>query len=408
MGLLGLFGTKQLESNVSVARAEQMFSERLLEEEKKLCKKCNSQRSAIIARLNEVRAAFAELGEKSPDEKRAEASKAVKDRFVEKAMTIISEFNAREFSSLSDIERFVAEIEKRIDEIRISPREAMHVRFFFEESSAKIAGQLNELVRAVGSLKKAISPLSQARIAVSGALGDYHGLKRTIAQTRQHISSIEKDRATALSRKISPKPFDPSGLNKLRAELKALESKRDLVWQALDSYFSGADKVLRKWAHVESEKDNLALIEKYLSSPHRAVFEDRSFRIKSILTKALSKSEEIKLEEKDVLKTENLLSMADEISRLRLEDEQMSKQIEFVRQMLKGEEILESQHKGDVDRARAIEKALSDQMTLEGNLRGEIERLDEESVKAKLRLEAELSKFLGQKVTIYDEVAVAD
>jgi exonuclease VII small subunit len=282
----------------------------------------------------------------------------------------------------------------------------VHVRFFFEEGSARIAALINDMMRTTSALKQAIAPLSGSRAAIENAFKAYGDCKQRIAGAKQKIESIERERATALSRKITPKPFDASGMNRLRAELKSLESRRDLIWQAVDSYFSGADKVLKKWLHAESEAGNKALILKYLESPHRAVTEDPKFRVREILAKALSKSEELQVDRRDILKTESLLSLLDEIGRLRTEDEQLTKQIDYVKQTVKSEEFLESQHRADVERARSVEKALAEQMRLEEALRGEISSYDEQSVQSRLRLEEELGKFLGMRLKLYDEVAV--
>lgn len=384
-----------------------MFLECFRHKEKNVCKKCNPRRSEVVALLSEIRAQLVELRNEKPEEERAVASSAVKDRFVERTLSLVTEFNAKEFSSLDDIERLVSEIEHRLEEVRLSPREAMHVRFFFEESSARLASNMNGLARSVSAIRQIAEPLIQVRSSIDGLFRSYTEAREGIKSAEARIAELEKERAIALSRKITPKPFDPTGLNKFRSELKALEAKRDLVWQALDSYFSGADRILKKWAYVESDKATVELINRYLASPHAAASADSGFRIRDILVKALAKSEELKVEERDIIKTEALLSaIADgEIARLCQEEEQLSKQIEYVRQMLKSEEFLESQYRTDIESAKAVEKTLAEHLELEEKLRQKIATLDKESSRIKLQLEEALGKFLGQKIRIYDEVA---
>ena len=251
-----------------------------------------------------IRSGFKELSKMLDDFKKIEArddlskaSVAAKNNFCDRAINILSKMPP----VTSD--EFVGEAYKIIDEINnTTPRQMMHMDFFFRDNVEKIVSKIKEIKQTLDEYQEFLS---------TNILSDIEKLRHEISSVKKseskigyiemNIKSIENDLNELKEREQKQSeniPYvDREKINELKRELNEItESKKELE-QRIETSFGGIKKLLKKFAYDVKDKHRQNLINSYIASSSNSFFvKDKGLEIKEILKEIKSLIEDKKIE----------------------------------------------------------------------------------------------------------------
>jgi peptidoglycan hydrolase CwlO-like protein len=255
----------------------------------------------IIKNLSELEKSLLRLRDKKSGDKRAYSSNKIKDQFCNKAVNKIRTIEKPK-KDFDDIRRFVFNSQSVLSDINsITPRQVIHMDFFFKDDMQQLAINLKKLDRSIqeailvldldtinkinylsvikNSVFDAISNVEEGKTAVENK-------KREIRETRERIGKL-----TELMEET-----DTSVLENLREEVFLLDAKLKEIKQELDSELGPLKRLFLKYKHYKN-LDN-TLLDMYVETPSRAFLADKKLLLKEILEEAvaLHKDKELCLE----------------------------------------------------------------------------------------------------------------
>jgi|GEM_PF-5856294 len=251
-----------------------------------------------------IRSGFKELSKMLDDFKKIEArddlskaSVAAKNNFCDRAINILSKLPP----VTSD--EFVGEAYKIIDEINnTTPRQMMHMDFFFRDNVEKIVSKIKEIKQTVdeyqeflstnilsdieklrheiSSVKKSESKIGYIEMNIKNIENDLNGLKEQEQKQSENIPYVDREK-----------------INELKRELNEINKSKKELEQRIETSFGGIKKLLKKFAYDVKDKHKQNLINNYIASSSNSFFvKDKGLEIKEILKEIKSLIEDKKIE----------------------------------------------------------------------------------------------------------------
>ncbi|MBI2584207.1 MAG: hypothetical protein HYW25_06050 [Candidatus Aenigmarchaeota archaeon] len=406
--LKGIFNKKQEVQRervrLSIEEAAKILSDVQNEGRKKVLSDITSIRTDALRILEKVQKEFGLLLKASPEEPRAQASKQIKDTFAGKSLGIIRSFakNNVECTSMEEYEAFAGECSKLVSSISISPTEASHMKFFFDEQIKNAAGSIKDFSVSVEMIKGKIREHKNKFINSDEQL-------RLIEQKQLDMEKISSE-AGALEENAEKSSKEAESLLLEIKNVEGLEESKELLRRAEDSakrreeevnsQFYTISKVLRKYIHKIATKEESLLIARYLSSPKTAFIEDGNLAIADIIENAMKHFAELELDEKSFEKIRlfpdklRLTALREEL--LNAERERQDKQAEMF--PLEKMELLNTERKRNAKEMKENSQKMKQEAV---NLRNAIEKKQSELEEAKAKLSEELGKLVNKEIIIY-------
>lgn len=394
--LKGIFHEKELTLEHALKRLKNdagKHEKETLDSAYRLSGKAHSEFQALCALLEDF--------EKTDvQEKRARASKSVKDRFCAYAKNQISALGMPE-KDMEDIRKFVSEASGVINSLGgLTPKQMMHIKFFFAEDIRPVSAKIGEISALLDEAKKLATrkkPYSEIKKMLARTEELDNAIKNntdSIGNSKSRAAKLKTD-SGSLSNEIDK--IDTKGFAIAEGLLTESESRKSLVQQEIDSYLA-FDRALKILKHERNVKN--PLLDAYISSPSSALLEDETLRIVNFMKSV------IELHEKGLLdlgrkaeKARHVVASAEYIGKLRWKLIHADKEIRErqgyfereIKPMMARKESLEKERasaEGEIRKAEELAAAMEK----------EILEAEEEKERLGKELKALLSAELGAKV----------
>jgi len=261
------------------------------------------------------------------DEK-AKASNAVKDRFCQSSEKQLSAIEKPE-KDLENIRRFLDEVTKIEKLGGMTPRQMMHVGFFFKEELSRISRKTIVIGDLVKNVKKDLDSLDEYEKFFS-TIEKIKSLEEELPEKDKEKKSMEnaienlKSELMDIEKKLNE--VDVIQLNEAEKVLMAAEADKGQVEQDLISYLS-LDKMLKKLRHDKKIKDSI--LDAYINSAIAALIDDHQMKIFRFI-------EQVKpVDDKGRQKLERILENQDYIKEKRKELIELSESVQLKKRKLK-------------------------------------------------------------------------
>jgi len=247
-----------------------------------------------------------------------EYSTNVKNRFCDRSTEIINQIPYPEIS-YDNVLKFLDSVGEKIKQISdINFKEFRHLHAFRSELK-EIASCIKNLETKIKISREAmekfqnvkkINILKQETIHLKKLIQDTEDTeKRTYELKNELIENEKSNEKKNFEFSSFLKTFEE--YEKLRNTENELEKEKSLVKMKITTAFSGLDKVLRKFKHIEKKQQQI--IDDYIKNPADAFLSDGEMEIRQIIQKIKEISQEIEMDEK---KHKNIFFLEFEIENL--------------------------------------------------------------------------------------------
>ena len=334
-----------------------------------------------------------------PEEEKAKASKGIKDTYVTRSLELIKRVRQE-----GDIEKgaknFVTEFEK------ISPSQAMHLKFFFQDYMANIAdniktikNNLDELetinnepfVRAKDRTEKLYEEIDLAEKNIAKSIAKQDEIKKEIEEAKDYIKKYTD--------KLSVLGSDEYIIH--YEEIKAMQNEIDGLRHKVNEKMSPLTRVIKKYIYLQPD----VLLFSYIENACEAVEHDSRFEIGEKLStiKDFISAGKIEADEKEIAALNEILRNIHELEELRIAI--ISKKIEIDNKSKDVDDIYFPKH-NEIDSLNRQIKELESKLE---NLETESahENLNRKGYRQKINqkireIESLMSDQLKQEIRIYE------
>lgn len=299
MGILSrLFGSKPKEvKSVKIKEAMDFFKAEAHESEKQTHQQILELKASIPTTMKNIRTAFEKLAAAKVPEERAKGSEQAKDAFVNKAMKLMDNMKEDDYLNMEKVSSFLSSI------INMTPRQALHMDFFFKDELMDIGAALKKLKTTLDEIDKLQNAgILKQRDLLEKLLKDYEDAKERIEVDTEKIKELEKSReewhSEVKDKTETLNHIDIDGLTHAKRELEDLEEDKESLNQTIDSAFGPAERFLKKYHYslesgvdteVAMNDEEKRILKVYTGSlPHVAFEQDENLVIKQILEKSLT------------------------------------------------------------------------------------------------------------------------
>jgi len=391
---------------LTLEEAEKFYKERLAGMEKEALEKCRTAQATITNRFSTLKSLFTALAEANIQEERAASSKVVKDRFAARALEIVDTTPGNELNSIADMRKFYYDVTDILSALgNITPKQAIHIQFFFGEQMSKIAAETENICKDARSVNEILEPLLRKEDALDSAFYEIASLQNGIRSDQERINQVLDDIIELKKRKEGMNIEDLSELESLREKLKDLIKKRREFKHRIETDFSSVARLLKKYRYHEqySSKRDVKLLDEYIEQPHEAFLADDDMKIKKFLDEAvlLATSGDIDIDVKTIQRVETIFDNFDDLKKMKEEDAEITQEMEAIQRVIEKEWLPKVNHNDMVERRiREMDGRIGKNEAEHLNLLKEKTEKEQKIADAKLRIAEMLKDFSGVEVKI--------
>lgn len=398
---------EEKEKILSLEDAKRLFEEKMREKENLSLDDCRRIQEEIKNRFKMLSDLLTNLGTLDIIEKRAIASKRVKDSFVKRALAVVKELEFNDFKNMEDVEKIVFQIESSLKRINISPREATHIHFFYSEEMKKINSEIEEITKSLDSLKDICSDLLKVRREIEKIFKniekEQHMIERDYSTSEQILNEIVE--LKKLKEGKRQKLHDLTELKNLLEKSNSLSNKRKEINQKIDSEFGAIRRLLKKFFYYEQyrlKKDESALINSYIMSPHEAFLTDENFLIKNFIVNSVQLATKglIDVDLKLLQKADYIIDNFDELEKLKEESISILKDIQEIEREIEPWLIKQDENAKINGEITAIDEKIAEKEKRHFELLGDVEKLKKHIEEEKRSLAERISSTLKMNIGI--------
>jgi len=409
MWLKRIFGKKddvnsspapQARSARTFSETRKLLDERLAADEAVALKSCESLRSALMRSMTDLKAVINALAAADVPEPTATASKVIKDGFAQRALAALSRIDIPEWDTIAGLQENLSLIERTLAAVSVGPREAMHVKFFFEEQMAAIAALLHTIFDIVKEIRRRLESSEKRRKEAEDAVHALEACEYAIVGKGKDIMQAEFDIKAAKEELSAIRFNDLAELLRLRNELSKLKHAADEVDQQVVSQLSPATKLLKRFAY-SADKHTADFMRNIEDSPATTLYAGEE-RVKSIIASALAavRSGQVSADEKEVRRTEYVLDHFDDLTALCERRHELETRISELRALSEQEEAKERENAAAEAHMQSLENAVAEGEMQVTMLKHEIEEARQRLGPLKRELSALATEILGEQVEI--------
>ncbi len=234
---------------IQIGEALSFFNQNIREAEHQARNQIETIKSAFPDKINQLKTSFEKLGDAKVVEERAKGSQLAKDSFVNKSLKIMENLKQEDYSNIKKLSEFMDTI------IKLSPRQAIHMDFFFKQEMLELGKSMKSIKTALDDIKnlKSTGVLKQ-RHDIEKLLKDIRELEGSIISKKKKISDLERDKndwqkeIKSKNEKLSL--LEMEGMTDAKKDLENMKKERDNIHQKIDSAFGPAEKFLKKYLHT--------------------------------------------------------------------------------------------------------------------------------------------------------------
>jgi predicted nucleic acid-binding Zn-ribbon protein len=385
---------------VLITEAKAILSQRLASDEMLALHNCTALRDSLIHNINELKSAVSALAAADVPEPTATASKAIKDGFAERAMAALARISIPEWNSIAIVQSSLSELERALAAVSVGPREAMHVKFFFEEQMAVIAALIHTSFGTIEAVRNQLKPVAKKRREFNDAISALEACEHAIAGKSSSVKQNELEIRNAKDELAGIQFNDLTGLQRLRSELAQLRRASDSVDQQVASAISPAIRLLKRFGYA-ADKHTDDFMRKLESTTAETFYEDEE-RVKAVLVAALAavKSGQISADAKELRRTEDVLNRFDVMFVLHEQKSELERKIGEIDIAIEREEPKERGNSAAQMRAQALENSITSGEMRIVELKREIEEAQQRLGELKRKLGESATAVMGERVEV--------
>ncbi|GEM_PF-3757245 len=389
-GLRNIFKKKEVEkkqTEITFTKLKGYFHKNIDEKKTSVINDTNSIKTQTSSMIKEAISTVIEMKTREIEEKRAKNSEAVKNRFCEKSSLLLSsilENEPGEIKDFEDMEKYFNYMKKSLAKIDLSPKEVMHIKFFFPEDLSKLGKKINEIS---GNLEKVHTILNSSFMVQKKSLEEMFiqidNAEKSLESSRKQLENLSNELINLENNRRGINFLDLSEFSSIRPDIRRIETRISYLKQQISSEFGAFSKILKRIYHKEKD----SFIENYIENPFEAFMEDSQNNIRSLLLKTIImiKDGKIEVDRKITGKLEDLTERLDELGQYRQEIydlETKSKSLKENESILSEKEHLNKKYERDIENInRSVENSKRLQLTIEND----IEKTQQNTEKNKLK-----------------------
>jgi len=270
----------------------------------------------------------------------SKGSVVAKNNFCDRILGILSNLERSD-----NYNKFIVSCHKILDELNsISPKQAMHIDFFFRDNMKKITEKIKQIKQSVNDfsefldqnilmqieeLKTKIEKIKQNQVRINY-------IEKNVNDIKNEISELEGEKHNMLK---DIKIIDNIKLDKINSELENLMTTKKEIEQKIETMFGGVKKSLKKFVYLSNNKKQNGLINQYLINASKTfLINDKEGEIKKILDQIKSENKRFNIDQKRYEKICDLLNNFPELEELRKKYYKLNNDIRIKKNIVEKEE----------------------------------------------------------------------
>ncbi|MBI4895701.1 MAG: hypothetical protein HY831_04375 [Candidatus Aenigmarchaeota archaeon] len=376
------------QTEITFSKLKAYFYKNIEEKKASVINESNSIKNQTSSMVKEAISIVNEMKNREIEEKRAKSSEQIKNRFCEKSSLLLSsiiENEPAEIKDFEDMEKYFNYMKKYLAKIDLSPKEVMHIKFFFSEDLSKLGKKINEISI---NTEKIHTILNSSFMVQKKSLEDLFIktdiYEKNLETWKKQLDSLSNELITLENNKRAINFIDLSEFSSIRPDIKKIETRVSYLKQQISSEFGAFSKILKRIYHKEKD----SFIENYIENPFEAFMEDSQNNVRSLLLKTIImiKDGKIEVDKKIIGKLEDLTEKLDELSQYRKEVydlESKSKSLKEKEQILTENEQLNRKYEKDIESInRSIENSKRIQLTIENDIEKTQQNIEKNKLKS--------------------------
>jgi len=306
----------------------------------------------------------------------SKGSVVAKNNFCDRILGILSNLERSD-----NYNKFIVSCHKILDELNsISPKQAMHIDFFFRDNMKKITEKIKQIKQSVNDfsefldqnilmqieeLKTKIEKIKQNQVRINY-------IEKNVNDIKNEISELEGEKHNMLK---DIKIIDNIKLDKINSELENLMTTKKEIEQKIETMFGGVKKSLKKFVYLSNNKKQNGLINQYLINASKTfLINDKEGEIKKILDQIKSENKRFNIDQKRYEKICDLLNNFPELEELRKKYYKINNDIRIKKNIVEKEEEI-------IKESEAVKNQINEIKNKESELKQMEDQLEENKSK---------------------------
>jgi len=311
----------------------------------------------------------------------SKGSVVAKNNFCDRILGILSNLERSD-----NYNKFIVSCHKILDELNsISPKQAMHIDFFFRDNMKKITEKIKQIKQSVNDfsefldqnilmqieeLKTKIEKIKQNQVRINY-------IEKNVNDIKNEISELEGEKHNMLK---DIKIIDNIKLDKINSELENLMTTKKEIEQKIETMFGGVKKSLKKFVYLSNNKKQNGLINQYLINASKTfLINDKEGEIKKILDQIKSENKRFNIDQKRYEKICDLLNNFPELEELRKKYYKINNDIRIKKNIVEKEEEIIKESEAVKNQINEIKNKESELKQMEDQLEENKNRLIKEN-----------------------------
>ncbi|MBI5332392.1 MAG: hypothetical protein HZB65_02380 [Candidatus Aenigmarchaeota archaeon] len=362
-------------------------------------------RDNILSIAKDLLVVMDNLKNKEIPEKRAKSSELVKNRFSEKSIATFNnmfEIEKINISGYGDIGELARTAKKHVDRIDLSPKEVMHIKFFFSEEFSDVARLMSIIYKNIEKMESIISgDFAKKKNNIEKCISSIASYENSIAQGSDQLKDLSNELNSLEKKKDSISLISLDEYRDTRSSIKHLDTRMSYLRQQISSVLGSMSRILKRAYHNKED----ALISEYIQSPYDAFMQDRENKIRNVLIKTLvmTKDNELDIDKKSILKLEETLDKLDELNQCRNEIDELDKRMSELSNkegMLSEKEDLNKNAEKEI---RSTEKKIDLARAREQDIKQMIEDAKQQITENKKKTASLISDLAGKEIELSEQ-----
>ncbi len=333
------------------------------------------------------------------------SSEAIKNQFCEKFAARIRKLELPE-KDFAGMRSFADAAQILIADAGITPKQVMHLKFFFGDEMRKISEKIRRIEALLAEMKGVLgSEIFLAKESISMSLDKIASCTRRAEISRKNLKNLESDIAgfekLKMENQETLRRSDGSGLHLHLAEIDALEEEKSRHQQRIISEIGSVSRLLKKYMHQKNLQDKL--LNMYISDPAGAILADRHLQIKQHLRNAVQLAGELGVEQRHVERAQALLENFNAVAESRDAISSIERQISRKEYISKAVTPGIRQKEAAENELIMLEKKLELSMKEKNETEKQLEHIKSEEQKLRAYATERISSALGVGITLIPE-----
>ncbi len=323
---------------IPLNNALSFFEQMLGEKEKQSLQDIEELRKSLPDSIATFSKSLNILEQAKVEEERAKGSQLAKDSYVKKSLKLIENINPEDYTDIEKVSNLLNLL------VNLTPRQAIHMDFFFKEEMMQISKDLKKIKITLDSINNLkTSGVIKHKNSLNKLLNDEIKIESSLISYDKKIQELEKNKqewvAEIKSKTEKLTLLEMDGMNEIKKDLIEMKKEKEHIQQRIDNSFGPAERFLKKFLYsIETTPDGCAITDDQKAilrmytetSSHIAFSQDEDLVIKPLIQQSLeyARNDPEIFDAKRAEKVEILINEIGELAKDRKNLEQLAKDVQ--------------------------------------------------------------------------------